>query len=55
MAFKGKHDFEAENMVGAAYQYIGRVFTDWEIWVGAIAGIALIAAATRIRRYRDDS
>jgi ABC-2 type transport system permease protein len=55
MAFSGRDDFEAGNLVGAAYEHIGRVFADWEIWVGAVAGLALIAAATRIRRYRDDS
>jgi len=55
MAFPGQHDFEADNMLGGAYQYIGRVFADWEIWAGAAAGIALIAVATRMRRYRDDA
>lgn len=55
MAFHGPEDFDAANMIGSAYQYIGRVFAGWEIWLGAMAGIALIVAATRIRRYRDDS
>ena len=55
MAFRGRDDLEPENLVGGVYEHIGRVFADWEIWVGALAGIALIAAATRIRRYRDDS
>jgi ABC-2 type transport system permease protein len=55
MAFRGARDFEPDNLVGGAYHFMGRVFADWEIWVGAVAGVALIAAATRIRRYRDDS
>ena len=55
MQFRGSRDFEADNLVSAVYGFIGRVFADWEIWVGAAAGIALIYAATRIRRYRDDS
>jgi ABC-2 type transport system permease protein len=55
MAFKGPDDIDPGNMVGGAYQYIGRVFADYEIWVGAVIGVLLIVAATRIRRYRDDS
>jgi ABC-2 type transport system permease protein len=55
MAFRGRDDLEPDNLVGGVYEHIGRVFADWEIWVGALAGIALIAVATRIRRYRDDS
>lgn len=55
MGLSGSRDFDADNLVGGAYHYIGRVFADWEIWVGAVAGIALIYLATRIRRLRDDS
>ncbi len=55
MAMRGSHDFAADNLVGGAYMYIGRVFAHPEIWIGAAAGLALIYAAVRIRRYRDDS
>ena len=55
MDFDRARDFEPANIVGGAYQYIGRVFADWEIWVGMAAGLALIFLATRIRRFRDDS
>ena len=48
-------DIKDGNFVGEAAQAIGRVFGDYHIWVGAIAGVALIYAAVRIRRYRDDS
>jgi ABC-2 type transport system permease protein len=55
MNLKDSHDFEADNLIGGAYMYIGRVFAHPEIWVGAVAGLALIYVAVRIRRYRDDS
>ena len=55
MNLKDSHDFEADNLIGGAFMYIGRVFAHPEIWVGAAAGLALIYAAVRIRRYRDDS
>ena len=55
MAFDGPKDLDPTNLVGGAYQYIGRVFADMEIWVGAVVGVVLIGIATRIRRYRDDS
>ncbi len=55
MAFNGPQDLEAGNLVGGAYHFIGKVFASPEIWVGAVVGIVLIAVATRIRRYRDDS
>jgi ABC-2 type transport system permease protein len=44
-----------EGMVSASYQLIGQVFADYRIWVGAVAGLALIYLAARIRRFRDDS
>jgi len=34
---------------------ISGVFLDYQIWVGALAGAALVFAAIRIRRYRDDT
>lgn len=34
---------------------IGGVLSNYETWVGAAVGVALIYAAIRIRRYRDDS
>jgi ABC-2 type transport system permease protein len=55
MRFQGPRDFQAENVVGVSYEYLGRVFADWEIWAGVVVGLALIYAATRIRRMRDDS
>lgn len=55
MAFDGPKDLDATNLVGGAYHFIGKVFADMEIWVGAVVGIVLIGVATRIRRYRDDS
>jgi hypothetical protein len=55
MAFKGPEDLEADNLLGGSYHFIGKVFADPEIWVGAVVGIVLIGVATRIRRYRDDS
>ena len=55
MKFHESRDFDASNLVGGAYSYIGRVFAHPEIYVGAAAGLALIYAAVRIRRYRDDS
>jgi hypothetical protein len=55
MGMRDSRDLDADNLVGGAYHYMGRVFADWEIWAGAVAGIALIYLATRIRRMRDDS
>ena len=48
-------DPDPDKIIGAAYELMGRVYGDYHIWVGAIAGVALIYAAVRIRRYRDDS
>jgi ABC-2 type transport system permease protein len=44
-----------DNVVGAAYGLMGQVFADWRIWVSALCGLALMYAAIRIRRYRDES
>jgi ABC-2 type transport system permease protein len=48
-------NFEPSQFLEGAFTYIGRVFADWHIWVGAACGLALIYAAIRIRRLRDDS
>lgn len=47
--------FDHTNMLGSAFHQLGKVFADGEIWIGVLAGTAMIYAATRIRRYRDDS
>lgn len=52
---RASRDLDPANIVGGSYHYIGKVFADMEIWVGAAVGILLICVATRIRRYRDDS
>jgi len=33
----------------------GRVFTNYETWLGVLAAAALLFAVIRIRRYRDDA
>jgi ABC-2 type transport system permease protein len=43
------------NSLGEIAQHIGRVFVDYEIWVGLLVAALLIAAVIRIRRYRDES
>ena len=48
-------DPDLDKMVSTSYALMGRVYGDYHIWVGAIVGVALIYAAVRIRRYRDDS
>ena len=48
-------DIDADNGIATVYGLMGRVYGDYHIWVGAIAGLALIYAAVRIRRFRDDS
>ena len=48
-------DIRSDARLSEAAQAVGRVLGDYHIWVGAIAGLALIYAAVRIRRYRDDS
>jgi ABC-2 type transport system permease protein len=48
-------EFTPDHVVRDSYRLIGQVFASWEIWVGALAGLALIYAAARIRRLRDDS
>lgn len=44
-------DLSIGNWIG----HIGNVFASYKTWLSAAAGIAMIFAATRIRRYRDDS
>ena len=46
---------EMDETISASYTLIGQVFANYQIWVGAAAGVALIYLAMRIRRYRDDS
>jgi len=48
-------DIDSEHGIATVYGLMGRVYGDYHIWLGAIAGLALIYAAVRIRRYRDDS
>jgi ABC-2 type transport system permease protein len=48
-------DFSDGEIVSGSYQLLGRVFAHPEIWIGAVAGLAMIYAAARIRRLRDDS
>jgi len=48
-------DIKNSDFLQECARAVGRVFADYHIWVGAIAGLALIYAAIRIRRYRDDS
>ena len=35
----------------AMYSVLGA----WQLWVGVVAGIAMIAASIRLRRWRDDN
>jgi ABC-2 type transport system permease protein len=42
-------------LLGTSFRLIGQVFASYQLWVGAVAGVALIYAAARIRRLRDDS
>jgi ABC-2 type transport system permease protein len=47
----------AEGMptVGEVFDAVTVVFTHYETWLGVLAAAAMIFAAIRIRRYRDDS
>lgn len=55
MAFERAHDFDATSLLGAAFQHFGKVFAGGAVWIGTVVGLAMIYAAARIRRYRDDS
>jgi hypothetical protein len=46
---------EPGEAISLSYTLMGQVFGNYQIWVGAVAGLALIYLAIRIRRYRDDS
>jgi len=35
--------------------HLSNVFTSTEMWLGVAAGAAMVFAAIRIRRYRDES
>jgi ABC-2 type transport system permease protein len=51
-------DFEEgarEPTLAAALEHIGRVFTQYETWLGVLAAVGFLVAVIRIRRYRDDS
>jgi hypothetical protein len=43
--------------VGAVLGHLdlGGAFTDADLWLGVVAAGAMIYAAARIRRYRDDT
>ena len=41
--------------VGEVFDAVSGVFTSYETWLGVLAAAAMILAAIRIRRYRDDS
>jgi ABC-2 type transport system permease protein len=55
MDLEKSRDFGPDEMLGQAFGYIGRVYADWRLWAGAVAGAALIYGAARIRRFRDES
>lgn len=46
---------DTSSRLGEAYAALGRVFADYQIWLGAAVGLALLYLAARIRRYRDES
>lgn len=55
MAYEPTSRVTADNALMEVIAHIGKVFTHVETWAGAAVGIALIFAAIRIRRYRDDN
>ena len=55
MAYEPSSKLTADNALMEVITHIGRVFTNVETWAGAAVGVAMIYAAIRIRRYRDDN
>jgi len=55
MAYEPTSKVTADSALTEVVRHIGTVFTHYETWVGAAAGVAIIYAAIRIRRYRDDT
>jgi hypothetical protein len=53
MDFHGP-DSDGETL-GVFVQHVGRVFANYETWLGVLVAGAFIVAVIRIRRYRDDS
>jgi len=45
----------AESPLATFLLHVGKVFTNYETWVGALAAIAIFVVVIRIRRFRDDS
>jgi hypothetical protein len=41
--------------VGQVWDSVTAVFTHYETWAGVLAAAAMVFAAIRIRRYRDDN
>jgi len=55
MAYEPTSRVTADNALMEVVKHIGTVFTHYEFWVSAAVGAAMIFAAIRIRRYRDDT
>lgn len=49
-AIEGMMNFELGSSLSAMYSVLGRI----DLWVGAVAGVAMIFAAIRLRSRRDD-
>ena len=50
LPFRDQHGVDMLSVLGASWGSLARP----ELWVGAAAGIAMIAAAIRLRRWRDE-
>ena len=55
MAYEPTTKVSADNLLMEVIAHIGQVFMHLETWAGAAVGVAMIFAAIRIRRYRDDN
>ena len=55
MAYEPSSKVTSDNALAEVASHIGRVFTQYDTWLGVIAAAAVVFAAIRIRRYRDDS
>jgi ABC-2 type transport system permease protein len=51
----GVNFIDGDQLGAISYGSMGRAFTMPEMWIGAVVGIALIAAAIWFRRWRDEA
>src|SRR5262245_14792123 len=55
MLYEPTSKISADNLLSTVFRHVGTAFAHYQTWVSAIVGVALIFAAIRIRRYRDDT